>query len=104
MTAVNPNPTTLELATLHLEVVEKLAGRDFIRAWLDGATVEVEEPVPAPTTIIEKKKRGRRPGAAADSDRCIWKMVGGKQCKNSKQDGELCNIHKDKKHLISPTP
>lgn len=102
MTAATTVPPTTELAVLHLEVVEKLVGRDFIREWLDGATIEIEEPAPA--AVTEKKKRGRRPGAAADADRCIWKMVGGKQCKNSKQDGELCNIHKDKKHLISPTP
>ena len=89
------NEEAEEMARRHLDCAARLAGRDFILAWLGVATQPQQTPPPAQT-------RGRRPGPAAPDTRCQWKVGTEHQCKNRRADeGGYCKLHDKKAHLLS---
>lgn len=45
------------------------------------------------TTVKEKSKRGRKPGAVADNVRCQAQLNGGERCKNRATMGDVCGKH-----------
>ena len=88
-----------QLATFHCEVAVKLMGRKFVEDWLAEMT---PVPVaPAETATVPKSNRGRKPGAAADTERCAWSSTTG-QCKNKFSEGSTyCKMHDKKAALIA---
>ena len=83
-----------QLATFHCEVAVKLMGRKFVEEWLASTAV-------APVAEKAKGTRGRKPGAAADTERCAWTSPTG-QCKNKFHDGSTyCKMHDKKAALLS---
>ena len=88
------NEEAEEMARRHLDCAARLAGRDFIVAWLGIAS--------QPQTPQQVQNRGRRPGAAAPDTRCQWKVGTEHQCKNRRADeGGYCKLHGKKAHLLS---
>ncbi len=86
---VTSGQTDEDIAALHLETALRLTSAAFIQAWISKRPS-------APT------KRGRRPGAAAAEERCVWRLVGGDQCKNKRDvNATVCRIHASKVHLIT---
>jgi hypothetical protein len=86
-----------ELARIHVECALKLVGRDMVTSWL--AELSASESSTAPST--QTTSRGRKPGAAPDNLRCVWKFVSGERCKNARiTDSTACKIHCKKLHLI----
>lgn len=47
----------------------------------------------ATTVPAEKSKRGRKPGAVADEERCQGTNGNGEQCKNRATQGTHCGKH-----------
>ncbi len=93
--------TTEELARFHVETAIKLTSKAFVASLLSDA-VPVPVSVPAPVTT-PSGHRGRKPGAAPDTERCEWTLVAGDRCKNRRLDaGSFCKIHAGKIHLIDP--
>lgn len=85
-----------QLATFHCEVAVKLMGRKFVEDWLTSTAAP-----PVTETIKAKGARGRKPGAAADIERCAWAGPTG-QCKNKFHDGSTyCKMHDKKAALLS---
>jgi hypothetical protein len=83
------------LAEHHLQLALSYMDRAFVLTLLEKKESATGESLPA------KSKRGRKPGAAAVEDRCVWKMPNGELCKNSKTAGSShCKIHISKIHLI----
>ena len=83
------------LAEHHLQLALSYMDRAFVLALLEKKDSATGESLPV------KSKRGRKPGAAAVEDRCVWKMANGDLCKNSKADASsYCKIHISKIHLI----
>jgi hypothetical protein len=90
------NEEAEEMARRHLDCAARLAGRDFILAWLGVAT----QPQQTPTPPVQN--RGRRPGPAAPDTRCQWKVGTEHQCKNRRADeGGYCKLHMKKAHLLT---
>jgi len=59
----------------------------------------------SPTATSEGRRRGRRPGAADNENRCSWILADKSQCKNSQQDStHYCKIHLPKVHLLGDSP
>jgi len=86
-----------QLATLHCEVAVKLMGRKFVEDWLASLPLPASASAPAPKI---KGPRGRKPGAAADTERCVWISPTG-QCKNKFSEGSTyCKMHEKKAVLI----
>jgi hypothetical protein len=87
--------TNAALAEHHLKLALSYMDRAFVLEFLEKKESSTGESLPV------KSKRGRKPGAAAVEDRCIWKMGNGDLCKNSKADSSsYCKIHISKIHLI----
>ena len=55
-----------------------------------ASTASTATAAPAPT---EKSKRGRKPGAVADAERCQGTNGNGEQCKNRATQGTHCGKH-----------
>lgn len=90
-----------QLATLHCEVAVKLMGRKFVEDWLAALPLP-SLPLPSLPASAPKVKgpRGRKPGAAADTERCVWISPTG-QCKNKFSEGSTyCKMHEKKAVLI----
>jgi hypothetical protein len=97
--------TAEELARFHLETAAKLTSPAFIAEWVaqHGGPV-VPAVVTATTTTTASSNRGRKPGAAPETERCEWTLVAGGQCKNRRMEtGSFCKIHIGKIHLVDPT-
>lgn len=85
-----------QLATFHCEVAVKLMGRKFVEDWLAALPVSAAA---AAEAEAPKGKRGRKPGAAVDSERCAWVGASG-QCKNKfGDDSAYCKMHEKKAEL-----
>ena len=96
--------TTEELARFHVETAIKLTSKAFVASLL-GSTAPAPAPAPAPAkaTPTSGAHRGRKPGAAPDTERCEWTLVAGDRCKNRRLEaGSFCKIHVGKIHLIDP--
>jgi hypothetical protein len=88
-----------DLARIHLECALRLTNREFLVDWLKTTTNATTEPT---ATTISKSTRGRKPGAATEDKRCIWKRVDGTYCKNGRTgDSTFCKLHVAKAHLIT---
>jgi hypothetical protein len=90
--------TKEELARIHLETAIALVGIATVSSYLTN-----DPPTENPsTTPPSGKTRGRKPGAAPEESRCIWKLSSGDQCKNTKLEGRThCKIHTSKADAIS---
>lgn len=85
-----------QLATFHCEVAVKLMGRKFVEDWLASTAVP-----PVTETAKPKAPRGRKPGAAADGERCAWTSTAGR-CKNKFHEGSTyCKMHDKKAALLN---
>ena len=91
-----------ELARIHLDTAIALVGITTVRSYLTNDP-PTENPLTATTaTTASGKPRGRKPGAAPEESRCIWKLSSGTQCKNTKLEGyNHCKIHTAKADAIS---
>jgi hypothetical protein len=90
-----------ELARIHLDCAVKLVGRDVVTAWLAASLAPTQTTAPSVTSVAQSSTRGRKPGAAPEGVRCVWKFVNGDQCKNTRvTDSTACKIHCKKLHLI----
>ena len=86
------NEEAEEMARRHLDCAVRLAGRDFIAAWLGVASQPPQQ----------NQNRGRRPGPATPDTRCQWKVGTDQQCKNKRTDeGGYCKLHGKKAHLLT---
>lgn len=63
-----------------------LTSKEFVASLVNSTELSTVE-TPAP-----KEKRGRKPGAAPDGERCTW-TNGDKQCKNKHVNGTNCTRH-----------
>jgi hypothetical protein len=91
------NEEVEEMARRHLDCAARLAGRDFIAAWLGVASQPQQTQSPQ-----QVQNRGRRPGPAAPDTRCRWKVGSDQQCKNRRADeGGYCKLHGKKAHLLT---
>ena len=86
------NPT--DLARIHLECALRLTNREFLIDWVTNVITT--------PTVQPKSTRGRKPGAATEEHRCIWKRMDGTCCKNGRTtDSSYCKIHVSKAHLVN---
>lgn len=67
----------------------------------DSTTPAHSPAASSPTTPTEGRRRGRKPGAAENQNRCQWVLADKTQCKNGQQDTtNYCKIHLPKVHLL----
>ncbi len=90
------------LARIHLECALRLTNREFLVDWIKASTnTTTDIPTPQPKSH-PKSTRGRKPGAADESNRCTWKRTDDTCCKNARTtDSTFCKIHMSKAHLIT---
>jgi hypothetical protein len=89
---------TEEQATKLIAAAIALTSKEFVADLIanhSAAEINAEAPTP-------KAKRGRKPGAAADGERCTW-ANGDKQCKNKHVDGTNCTRHSKMAAVLANT-
>jgi|GEM_PF-5900172 len=85
------------IAEWHLSVAIGLIGVNNVKCLIEKKLHTASEPV-----VDNKAKRGRKPGAATEAERCHWKMPNATQCKNRKYTNKnYCGMHIKKEFLVS---
>jgi hypothetical protein len=79
---------TEEHATKLIAAAIALTSKEFVATLINA----YDSPAETPAHETPKAKRGRKPGAAADGERCTWKH-GDNQCKNKHVDSTYCTRH-----------
>jgi hypothetical protein len=88
---------TEEQATKLIAAAISLTSKEFVANLITTSNPSDEA---APADESPKGKRGRKPGAAADGERCTW-TNGDKRCKNKHVNSSYCTRHAKMAQQIS---